>query len=43
MTGLRYEVDAEGFASIIWDMPGRSMNVLDQEMLAQFETALASR
>jgi 3-hydroxyacyl-CoA dehydrogenase/enoyl-CoA hydratase/3-hydroxybutyryl-CoA epimerase len=29
------ETDADGIALVTWDMPGRSMNVLDAEVLAE--------
>jgi len=32
---FRFEVDADGVALISWDMPGRSMNVLNQEVIAE--------
>lgn len=39
MTAIRYEQEGP-VASIVWDMPGRSMNVLDESVLVEFEEAL---
>ena len=33
MTNFKLEIDADGIALVTWDMPGRSMNVLDAEVL----------
>jgi 3-hydroxyacyl-CoA dehydrogenase/enoyl-CoA hydratase/3-hydroxybutyryl-CoA epimerase len=35
MTNFKLETDADGIALVIWDMPGRSMNVLDAGVLAE--------
>ena len=44
MTEFTYKTDAEGVATITWDVPGKSMNVLSLDGLAQLdahiETAL---
>jgi 3-hydroxyacyl-CoA dehydrogenase/enoyl-CoA hydratase/3-hydroxybutyryl-CoA epimerase len=32
---FRFEVDPEGVALATWDMPGRSMNVIDQAVMAE--------
>ncbi len=37
---INYEVDGDGIATITWDMPGRSMNVLSQESIAAFSDAI---
>ena len=29
MANFKFDVDADGIALVIWDMPGRSMNVID--------------
>lgn len=34
------EVDADGVATITWDLPGRSMNVLTEEGIAELEAAV---
>jgi 3-hydroxyacyl-CoA dehydrogenase/enoyl-CoA hydratase/3-hydroxybutyryl-CoA epimerase len=39
-TPIRYAVDADGVATITWDMPGRSMNVLADDSLAAFDEAV---
>lgn len=38
MTDFTMTTDAEGIATIIWDMPGRSMNVLTMEGAAELDT-----
>ena len=35
MTNFKLETDADGIALVTWDMPGRSMNVLDGDVLAE--------
>ena len=35
MTNFKLETDADGIALVTWDMPGRSMNVLDASVLAE--------
>ncbi len=30
-THFRFETDADGIALVTWDMPGRSMNVINQK------------
>jgi 3-hydroxyacyl-CoA dehydrogenase/enoyl-CoA hydratase/3-hydroxybutyryl-CoA epimerase len=37
---IRYAVDGDGVATIAWDMPGRSMNVLADDSLAAFGEAV---
>ncbi len=39
---MRFEKDADGIVTITWDMPGRTMNVLSQESMADFRTAIES-
>jgi 3-hydroxyacyl-CoA dehydrogenase/enoyl-CoA hydratase/3-hydroxybutyryl-CoA epimerase len=39
MTEFHYAADAEGIATITWDVPGRSMNVMSPEGLAELEAA----
>ncbi len=41
MTNFKYDVDQDGIALITWDMPGRSMNVLNADVLAELEALLA--
>jgi 3-hydroxyacyl-CoA dehydrogenase/enoyl-CoA hydratase/3-hydroxybutyryl-CoA epimerase len=35
LTHFRFETDAEGIALVTWDSPGRSMNVLTAEVIAE--------
>jgi 3-hydroxyacyl-CoA dehydrogenase / enoyl-CoA hydratase / 3-hydroxybutyryl-CoA epimerase len=35
LVNFRLETDADGIALVSWDMPGRSMNVLTQEVIAE--------
>ena len=37
---INYEVDSDGIATITWDMPGRSMNVLSDASTAAFSDAI---
>jgi uncharacterized cupin superfamily protein len=37
MTDFTYAVDADGVATITWDVPGKSMNVMSLEGLAELE------
>lgn len=37
---IHYTVDGDGIATISWDMPGRSMNVMNEDSLAQFFAAV---
>src|SRR4051794_225086 len=36
-TNFKLDVDADGIALVIWDMPGRSMNVLDQKAIEELD------
>ncbi|MFB2549749.1 3-hydroxyacyl-CoA dehydrogenase NAD-binding domain-containing protein [Ensifer soli] len=36
-TNFSIETDADGLALVTWDMPGRSMNVITQEVLAELD------
>ncbi len=38
MPAFRFDTDNRGIATITWDLPGRSMNVLDVEQLNELET-----
>src|SRR6476646_1561673 len=40
VTNFKYEVDQDGIALITWDMPGRSMNVLNNDVLSELESLL---
>ena len=35
MTNFTLDIDADGIALITWDMPGRSMNVLNSEVMEE--------
>ena len=36
-TNFTLETDADGIALITWDSPGKSMNVIDQKVLEEWE------
>jgi len=38
MTEFHYATDADGIATITWDLPGKSMNVMTREGFAEFNT-----
>src|SRR5882757_8622490 len=40
MNSLRFEADAEGIALLTIDVPGRPMNVLTPELLAELDAAI---
>ncbi|KCV82060.1 3-hydroxyacyl-CoA dehydrogenase [Actibacterium atlanticum] len=40
MKDFTYEVDADGVAIITWDVPGKSMNVMSLEGLAELESCI---
>ena len=37
---INYNVDSDGIATITWDMPGRTMNVLNEASLTAYTGAL---
>lgn len=37
---ITYDVDAEGIATLSWDLPGRRVNVMNRESLAAFAAAV---
>lgn len=37
LTNFRIETDADGIATLTWDMPGRSMNVITPEVMAELD------
>src|SRR5688572_221780 len=39
MTNIRVETDADGIVTLTWDMPGRSMNVLSEDSIAEYVAA----
>src|SRR5947207_714121 len=38
MANFKLDVDADGIALIAWDMPGKSMNVIDMDVVAELES-----
>ena len=42
MTEFNYEIDADGVATITWDLPGKSMNVMSYEGLGELDALLWS-
>jgi 3-hydroxyacyl-CoA dehydrogenase/enoyl-CoA hydratase/3-hydroxybutyryl-CoA epimerase len=40
VAGIAYSVDGDGVATIVWDMPGHTMNVLNAESIAAYEAAV---
>ncbi len=38
MADFNYSVDADGVATITWDLPGKSMNVLSMEGMRELDT-----
>lgn len=37
LTNFRFETDADGISTLTWDMPGRSMNVITPEVMAELD------
>ncbi len=37
MANFKFDVDADGIALITWDMPGKTMNVIDMDVVAELE------
>lgn len=37
LTNFRFETDADGIVTATWDMPGRSMNVITPEVMAELD------
>ncbi|MGB3148924.1 MAG: enoyl-CoA hydratase/isomerase family protein, partial [Paracoccaceae bacterium] len=40
MTDFTYSVDADGVATITWDVPGKSMNVMNNESMVELENCV---
>ena len=40
---LRTEIDADGVLVVTWDMPGRSMNVIDEAVIGELEKTWQER
>ena len=39
-TNFTFDTDSDGIALVTWDMPGRSMNVIDQPVMEEFATII---
>jgi 3-hydroxyacyl-CoA dehydrogenase/enoyl-CoA hydratase/3-hydroxybutyryl-CoA epimerase len=40
LTNFRFETDTDGIATATWDMPGRSMNVITPELMAELDSII---
>ncbi len=40
MTDFTLSIDADGVATILWDLPGRSMNVLTEAGIRELDAAV---
>lgn len=40
LTNFRFETDADGIATLTWDMPGRSMNVITPEVMVELDQVI---
>ncbi len=40
LINFRFESDADGIATLTWDMPGRSMNVITPEVMAELDQVI---
>ena len=40
MTNFTFDIDADGIALVTWDMPGRSMNVLNSEVMEELSALI---
>ena len=40
MANFKFDVDADGIALITWDMPGKSMNVIDVSVMEELESVV---
>jgi len=40
LTHFRLETDADGVALLTWDSPGKSMNLITEEVMRDLEAAL---
>ncbi|CAN7298311.1 3-hydroxyacyl-CoA dehydrogenase NAD-binding domain-containing protein [Bosea sp. LjRoot90] len=40
LVNFRFETDADGIATLTWDMPGRSMNVITPEVMAELDSVV---
>lgn len=40
LTNFRLDTDTDGIATVTWDMPGRSMNVITPELMAELDSII---
>ncbi len=40
LTNFRFETDADGIVTLIWDTPGRSMNVITETWMAELDSVI---
>ena len=40
LTQFRFDTDADGIATLTWDMPGRSMNVITEQVMDELEQVI---
>ena len=43
MANFKFDVDADGIALITWDMPGKSMNVIDYSVMRRARRGWSTR
>jgi 3-hydroxyacyl-CoA dehydrogenase/enoyl-CoA hydratase/3-hydroxybutyryl-CoA epimerase len=41
LKNFRFDIDAEGIATVTWDMPGKSMNLIDMSVIDELEKIVA--
>jgi 3-hydroxyacyl-CoA dehydrogenase/enoyl-CoA hydratase/3-hydroxybutyryl-CoA epimerase len=41
LKNFRFDIDAEGIATVTWDMPGKSMNLIDMSVIDEWEKIAA--
>jgi len=41
LANFRFETDADGIAHLVWDMPGRAMNVINAEVIGELNAVVA--
>ncbi len=41
LKNFRFDIDADGIATIVWDMAGKSMNLIDMSVIDELETIVA--
>ncbi len=40
LINFRFDLDAQGIATLLWDMPGRSMNVITEQVMDELEAVI---